>query len=56
MIISKKYVHLPEFSCNFLQGRELRHINTPTEKSINLSSETLEKGLVKEYDNKEDET
>ena len=42
--------------CSFLPSREIRHINTQAKKSIKLSSETLEQGLVKEYDNKDDET
>ena len=41
-ILSQKYVCLLEFHCSFLQGREVRHINTPTGKSIKLSSETPE--------------
>ena len=56
MILNQKYVRLLEFCCDFLQGREVRHINTQAKKSIKLSSETLEQGLVKEYDNKDDET
>ena len=38
-----------------LLTRQVRNINTPTEKSIKLSSETPEQWLVKEDDNKDDE-
>ena len=55
MIQNKKYVLLPEFQRGFLQGREVRETNTPTKKSIKLSSETPEQGLVKEDDNKDNE-
>ena len=56
MILIQKYVRLPKFRCEFLQGREVRHINMLVKKYIKLSSETPKQGLVKEDDNKEDET
>ena len=56
VILNKKYVCLLEVHCGFLQGREARHINMPTKKSIKLSSGTLEQGLVKEDNNEDEET
>ena len=41
--------------CDFLQGRDVRHINTLIYKSIKLSSETPEQGLVEEDNKKDDE-
>ena len=46
VILSKKYAHLLEVCCGFLQGREARNINTPVS----------EQGFVKKYDNKNNET
>ena len=55
-ILNKKYACLPEVRCGFLQGREARHINKPTEKSIKLYREIPKQGSFKKYDNKDDET
>ena len=44
-ILNQRYVCLQNIRCNFLQGRELRHINMPTGKSIKVSSETRGQGL-----------
>ena len=56
MILNKKYARLLEVRCGLLQGMEARNINMPAEKSINISSEIPEQGLVKKDDNKDDDT
>ena len=47
VILSIKYARLPEVCCGFLHGREARHINTPTEKSINYVVKFQNKDLLR---------
>ena len=48
----RNHAQVPEICCSFLPSREIRHINTPAGKPINLSSETPTQEVVKEDDNK----